>query len=469
MDAVKIARRLSAFWIGFLLLAIVFAIVHYPMSWGLMDDATNLFSVRHRWVGQSLWYVLQRESRVLWFRPVYTFFVYVAYHIFLHSPKAFYMANFSLVILSLIPWGMILVRQSPPECRIRSVLAFGLLLLSATPLYNLVVYLSLQEKFLLLFGGWSLWLVDKGFDDLGARPRRAWVQQTAAMAFFILGLWSKPTTIALAPWAIIALLFMPTFSITHRCFFAALWIAVAGTMSCSFLQRRDSYSAKYSTDPAHLLRILFHQSLWAYALILLALSTLIVLVFAEKKSQRVWLSASILRKALWPVTLLAYLGALLPWGIQTYLWAPAMVFATGCLILLGNAFLLWARSAERRSEIAAFLVATLAAGFVVFRIAIPRLARQSEIGTMAGWLSNRLPNLSVKVYVMAPCEEATGALQYYSGNTQSFYYLTQEQSLPAGQAWLITRDECPIAPDRALEFQRIIYQLPHWTVYERTS
>lgn len=438
--------------------AILGALLYFPVSWGMMDDGQNLAYVLTEWRTLGLWEVLRHHSTINYFRPVYTGFVYVAYRLFLHHPGEFYVCNFLFILGALLPWGWLLKRHTNAENRSWIFTLFCFCLISATPLYNLVVYLSLQEKFVIFFGGWSLLLFDMTLED----PRSSawgWLQG-AAFFSFLLAMWAKPTAIAYAPWMILALVLSRGIPWTRRVPTCLGWTVATAVLAHIYLRRQDNYSSRYTFD----IQGLLHHLLGMPKLSAIGLLVAVVMVGGTCLRQR---SLRLSRPLMWPVCLIGYLAALMPWGIATYLWTPAMVLMCGCLALMIDRVLTW--RSDWRIPWAPWLLggSCLMAGLVVDHIAIARIKRQAEIGQTVAWLRDRLPQQPRDVFVMEPCEETTWNLQYQSGTRESFHYLHQGQKalLTRPQAWLITRDECPIDAAHEAQFPHVVFQLPHWTIY----
>jgi len=452
--------------LGLLLISLLTALVHYPLTWGLMDDAQTLRAVKITWSHLSLFELLHRHSVDTIFRPVYVAYLYVFYGAFQNSPKLFYVFTFFLLLLIIWPWALILRRHLRPASRQALLILFSLLLLACTPIYNLLVYLSLQEKFVIGFGGWCLYALTTA-ESFENQPKRWWLLQGTSFACFLLGLFGKPTTIIFAPWGLAALAFNSRAGWKGRSFWAVLWLTLTISMGSVFLRRSDSYTSKYATNAGVLFERLGHQPVMVYLLLALALVTALVVAMDRRDDQdallRHWPS-----RWLWPCCLICYLAVLVPWGISTYLWAPAMVLACGCVVLVVDWVIeKWPRFGSSALNLG-MPVAVLVAAVVVFHIAIPRLARQAEIGEVVAWMAPRFPNVRTDVFIMAPCMEAAGALEYYAGNTQTIAYLPKgEPALSTRpKRWLITRDECPIDPAHTAQFDRVIFQLPHWIIYE---
>ncbi|MFA5974893.1 MAG: hypothetical protein WC859_01855 [Elusimicrobiota bacterium] len=452
-------------WAFLLLLgSLLTAMIFLPLSWGLMDDAQTLQLLKTSWKDISIVGLLHRYSVNVIFRPVYIAYLYLCYGTFSNSPKLFYLFTLILVGLFLWPWTLILRRQLPPQTRSIGSYFFGFLLLASTPLYNLIVFLSLQEKFVIGFGGWALYALTSAQHE-DRRSVRWWLWQCSGFTSFLLGVLAKPTTLAVAPWAFVSLVSDANAPKKQRAVWILAWATLSTVMGLVFLKRSDSYTSRYSTDIRGLVQSLGHQPTMVYLMAGLILVT-ILLIFLDWTKQKD-LNARLAR-FLWPCSLACYLALLIPWGIATYLWAPAMVMACGCIVLNTEIMIrLWPRLDPFFRNVVLPMSILMAAG-VVFHVAIPRLSRQAEIGTTVRWLSSQWPDKDIDAYIMSPCTEAATALEIFTGNTQQVTVLNKGEPVSSTHAkrWLITRDECPIDTAHAAQFTQIVFELPHWKIYE---
>jgi hypothetical protein len=397
-----------------------------------------------------------------YFRPLYAFFVYLTYGTFQHDPKLFYLFNLAFVLMALWPWTLLINRHLAPESCAELTFTFVFLLFCATPLYNHITYLSLQEKFVIFFSGWSYYFFDRTLAKPMISGPHWWTAQAALIMMSVLGLWGKATYVAFIPWFAVALVAAKGLPVVRKGITLAVWCVFLSGMGYVLLHNRSIYNSKYKTDIHGLLDRIHLLPPSVYFFLALAILTGMFLLLRKQKDAALWV---------WPLSLLSYLFVMLPWGINTYYWGPAMPSACGCLVLLAEGCL---QRSSRHIVMASrglLSISALLAAMAVFYIGIPRLARQSEIGSVVQWLSARLPNPKVTVFVQEPCLEATGTLQYYAGGRQPFQYLKRGQT-PASTTpewWLITRDECVMDAGHAPLFDHVVYELPHWKIYARVE
>jgi len=442
------------------------ALIHYPLGWGLMDDAGQLWSIQHEWARMSLLQVLRVEMAYV-YRPVYTAYCYYLYRVFWGQPKLFYLFNFSLVAAGVLPWTLVLRRQASERFRAYVVPIFVFLVLSATPVYNLIVYLSLQEKFVVFFGGWAFYFLRRAEEE----PSRWGLFQTAAWVSFVLGVSGKPTAISFVPAGIFTLMFASDQKGNRRLLPAMAWVGAALCFGFIFLKQRQGYTSRYAASSGALTQRLLGQNPVFYALALIGILTAALLLVKSSKLGE--LQKSRLAALIWPISLLSYLVVLLPWGLHSYLWSPAMVIGMGCLALSIDRILSFVSPESKAFQLAqaGMLASFICATFVVYTVGVARIARQAEIPAVVHWLSERLPATDTDVYTMEPCIEAASALTYLTGGHQVIPYLHRGDPTPSShpKVWLITRDECPVDPAHKQEFSDVIFQLPHWTIYQRRN
>ncbi len=467
----KTATKIAYIILTGLLLSLAAAMVYYPMCFGLVEDAQILQLVRTSWQHLSLFEILRDYSDMDGgsFRPVETFFIYIFYGPLQSHPKLFYLINYGFVILAMFLWVVMIRGKVSPRFRAEWTIMFSCLLLVATPLYNLTTHLVLQEKYVILFAGLSYYALDRALAIQNLSNARWWALQGVILISILFGFWSKATFIAFMPWILLAIALSTNLALHRKWTTLLIFLTTTGMMGYLRLSHRSSYNLQYRTDLAGLLERIHYLPKSFYVFSCLGISTLSVLIYLRWKRQldhRAWIGF-----LLWPISLLSYLAVMIPWGINTYYWTPAMAPACGCLVILGDLYFRKMPLFAARGVLGLMTVSMILACVGVFGVGIPRLARQSEIGMVADWLSRQLPNERVTVYVEQPCMEATSSLAYYAGGRQPFNYLQQSQVPQSPQAtwWLITRDECNIAAKHAPLFDRVIYESPHWKIYQHDA
>jgi hypothetical protein len=458
-------KRHLLYWAAFavLVVTIIGAMIRLPLTWGLMDDHQNLEWIRGPWRSMSLGQVLQEHSRIYWFRPVYAFFVYVAYGLFQDHPKIFYVVNFFFVLGCCLPWAWLLGRHLSKDFRRDGMFLFAFCLFAWTSMSTLILFLSLQEKFIILLGGIAFLCGDV---SVSRSPSRIpfWGLIAIGVSALSLALLTKPTALSFVPWLCLALLFAPELPRRRKAASMALLLLPVAIMVVVFLRLSDGYSQRYWSDWG---KKLISLQVRVYAFLLLGLATAGILIYRQ------WREGSLLSRLspalAWPVTLLAYLALQIPWGLFSYNWTPAMVLASGCIVVLGE-FLLPNGERARRFVVAGTLAGSiLLAGAITLRVTLPRLSEQSELTPLVQWLQAHVPDPSVDLYVLPPLLEGKVALMSYTGHVQTIRYLNHEVPAPRERprAWLIAAPGVPLGPLHAQEFTHAVFRTAHWTIWER--
>src|SRR5258708_1210291 len=241
-----------------LLFSLAAAMIYYPMCFGLVEDAQNLLLVRTAWQHLSLFQILRDYSYMDagTFKPIYLLFVYFCYGTFQSHPKLFYLINYAIVLLAMMPWALLIRRHAATRFRQEWTLFYCFLLLVAIPLYNLTTHLVLIEKLVIFFAGWASYVFDQALTDQNKSDFRWWALQSVVFVLVVCGFWSKPTFIAFMPWFILAIALSKTLPARHKWGVLGVFLATTAVMGYSRLSNRSSYNAKDRTDlPGPLERI----------------------------------------------------------------------------------------------------------------------------------------------------------------------------------------------------------------------
>lgn len=306
-------------------------------GWGLMDDALNLriaadfFSegggLRAFWsrsvADMQSWGML---------RPVYWLWVLTVYSVFADSPLGAYLMNATLVIAAMVAWGFafdaLFVRHRIPSSRTR--LLYPTLLLLFPPFWSLFMYLSLQEKFVVLLAGVASLSYARSLEPTG---RTSWV--TIGWLSILLGVLGKPTMIAL-PLAIIAVSLLGMIPgwqrDRHRAWVISSIVFISAYAGFTLNYQSGSYTSTYGSgfSPAGLLGALSAVPLTVQALAALGALTGALLLALPFPAQR----RSVDPALILPASMLAYLAVLAPWGFPTYLLSAVAPFFAGSLLIL---------------------------------------------------------------------------------------------------------------------------------------
>ena len=325
---------------GFFAMVTVLFVIRTP-PWGLMDDA-GLLPLAEAMTdsGAIVGAVWQQSVADLrgWgiFRPVYWVWVAVVYSVFSDSPLGAYLATAALNFVGLLIWGAAFARLFDVRgvWRSRVVFALPLHLFVFPPYWNVFTYVSLQEKFVILFAGVAVFAFARGSEE------RRWVRWALlGWGACLLGLLAKPTMIAV-PLAIVVLLLARRALGTVWSSGERAWGLFAALTTASYLvftlevQTRGAYTAAYSDALTPLVLV---RSAIAAPRSVIALAVVAVLaVLASVRRARNGGQTTFSSEGLFPLGLLAYLVVLLPWGYPTYLLSGTAPFVVGSVLVLAR-------------------------------------------------------------------------------------------------------------------------------------
>ncbi len=394
----------TAAWIAALL-------VQRP-GWGLMDDAQNLeIAQRIRSSADpaaEYWRVVTLDLKHIGtFRPGYYLWITAAYSLFAVRPLALYvlMALFNMAVLAL--WGTLAARlfRSPPPLAGAAAFAFPLSFLFFTPLFNVFMYVSLQEKFLLLFAPLSILALERFY----RRGRPA--DFLLALAAFLAGLATKSTMVFLGLAYVLfatADLFSGAANRRRSLFVLGAYAAVSAGFYLFISNHLGGYTARYGQRLKP--RLLLGQWLSApkavQAVCLLALVALGWLLWRQRGRRAPEQPLALLI----PLGALSYVLVILPWGFPNYMLAPLAPF----VLLL--AFPLWQGLYVSR-PLAWRLLNTAAVLLLAMEFAAVAWARAERMGDARRLTEavRRLAGPQAIFFVPPPYMEIAGALSYFGG------------------------------------------------------
>ena len=129
------------------------------------------------------------------------------YLVFQHHPTGFYIFVLILNMLAMLLWGRLFYEffEVPEKYRYLTIFLFPLSFFFFTPFWNIFMYVSVQEKFVVWFSAISLYFFYQSYSR--KRPSDIFF----ALGVAVLGVLSKPTMISLIGiyifWSILDLLF----------------------------------------------------------------------------------------------------------------------------------------------------------------------------------------------------------------------------------------------------------------------
>lgn len=458
-------------WIPILIYIFVFlcfgvSILAFAPSWGFMDDLQNLTTLDalHQ-SSDPVEFVTQRllDMQGGFMRPVYQFWVLTMYSLFREYPTGLYLLIMMLNMGSLLIWGRVFVHyfNVPPQRQWMMTFLFPLSFFIFTPFWNVFMYLSLQEKFIVWAAAIGLYFFERAY----AFNRKRYA--VYAYVSVILALLSKPTGIFLPViFAAFAFFDVIVFKKNIRLSIINLLTGFLISVSYAFFtfkyQLTSSYTNKYKSGlgVSSFLGKFLNSSLYLQVLFLLGIVFFLIFFIQSLRKKEGCSPFSILL----PMGLIVYLTILIPWGGQTYLQCALspLIFSLGVpIFLLGCS----------RQNFFRYLfpgLLTILVFLVVFMIAIPRIRKMAEKGYVVQFLKDQSLSQGGKRYFYPPpFLETAFALKGFSGEDVVYLKdgLNKEMLLEDGENFLLYDDQARPIALKDISVKKPIYESHTWKVY----
>lgn len=469
----RVDRILPPVIFGGLVLSLVALFAVRDPAWGLMDDPSLLATSRSIVASDSALAALAGQSvddLTGWgiFRPVYWLWVSIVYSIFASWPVGAYLATVAFNSMALLIWGAAFVSVFDLKGRWtrRGVFSLPLLAFAFPPYWNIYQYVSLQEKFIVFFSGIAVLAFSKSSRRGGGR-----VWNAIGFAAIVLGLMSKPTMVAL-PLAILAVLALRAV-MGDRVRPSGLWAGFAFVTVGLYLvftlavQTRGAYTATYSESlgVAELLR-----SAAAAPRSVLALAIFALVAFSasfHRQSRAV--TGRLGLEAVLPVSLLAYLVVLLPWGFPTYLLSGLTPFVVGsALIILLRVGGRLERSCPRVPRLHELSSDALVLGLLLVMIPLdvaPKTAWLADVREVQEFLSASAPNESY--FFPPPFVEHAGSLSALTGRDVRYLgdgAISSVEIAGSGSYLISYLDQSPVVLDH-VALGEAVFGNGTWTIH----
>ena len=447
-------------------LSLIVATFWYAPSWGLMDDAQNLiFAESLKQQSDPLHYIWKNSMAAGWFRPVYFYWVALMYHLFKDAPTLFYVAVILMNMTALLMWGIVFreffaVREDDLYL---TVFLFPLSFFLFTPFWNIFMYLSPQEKFIVFFTPCALYLFKKSYDR-----NNGWLL-IGAVAIAILGIYSKPTGIFLpCLFVVFSLTDLMFLKVRQRISILSLIIntvlIIAYTIFTFKVQLNWSYTAGYKENLSAglMLSRIFNGPLFIKFLFLAGLIVFLFLIIKAVCFKDKYKAL----QSLIPLGLIAYVILLTPWGYQSYLLCALPPFVLGTFFPIYD----WVNRSHdilsRTMNGGLFILL----GIVYIWIIIPRISTIADIAKTEKYMENSHPQEKNDRYFMAHgCPEAAFALGkftgqdtvYLSGNTLAQPMLNTEE-----RNYLLVNYLCRVGSLQDIRLDQEVYSNNTWKIIE---
>jgi hypothetical protein len=449
-------------------MTIVMAFFVYAPSWGLMDDLGSLQQAKLILASGDIVGEIARKivtDATGWgiFRPVYWVWLTVVYGLLGHSAVASYLMVSAWMFCAMGLWGVLYFRyfDVDDQAAVSAKFFFPLLFFVFTPFWNVFMYLSLQEKFILFFSPLAL----IAFRDVYFSAR--WKQALlAAIGWALLATFSKPTGIYL-------LMIFTAFAVLD----IVLWridrmksAIVLLTAGCSFaayavfsfaVQLKGAYTGRYAQNltVSGLCGSVAAMPLILKALVCFAVVSAVywtVHAFVQRNKQTAF-------GVLLPLGLLAYVGILLPWGFLSYLLCALSP------LLCGMAYPLYRWFCKKGVGLRIATDAVLAA-FVfaaVIGVVVPRISDMADVRLVQEYMRSAAEHTGKGTYFMTSYPESAGSLEGFTGETVKYLEgseLTPQMLTDARPNYVILNQLCAAVSLNGVRIVSVVYRNRTWAV-----
>lgn len=469
--------KMTKYWplvVAFVFFALLIgAYLFYAPSWGLMDDSQNLDRAQAVWqsgnILRGLWDVITSGVRgwgIFW--PVYCTWAIFIYHIFKDSPLSIYILIACFNFISLFLWGVVLhkIFSAPKDDFLRNVFLFPLIFFIFTPFWNIFMYISVQQKFVIFFSALSFYFLAKAYNS--GRNKYLIFSFLALLA----SIFSHPEGIYLS----MAYIVFSILDITLLKYKKKVSIANFTINSIFFflyyiftvkVQMLGGYTAKYKNNlnMASLLNMFVETPMIVKAFFAGALVAFVCMLVQALRKKNNFLPLAIII----PIGIMTYLGTLLPWGFPNYhisLLAPH---------LFGLIFpvYLWLCRRKYLSLAVNGILIPISVTMVFFYVGFPRIQKMAEIKHMESFIKVLAAKNPHSFYFLPPpCVEATGAIKYFTGVDAKYLFegkLSKELLSGRYQNYLVIRDECSMVTLDNVKAEEDVYGSNTWRIVRVSS
>ncbi|MCK5579845.1 MAG: hypothetical protein KAJ18_01080 [Candidatus Omnitrophica bacterium] len=439
------------------------ATIYHDPGFGLMDDHANLQIVSEmraaanpvQWFFESLWRDLTSWGA---FRPVYRLWVIGAYSVFYNMPLGLYLVIAVVNMGALLIWGMVFYKMINvrKEDFSLTVFLFPLSFFLFTPFWNIFMYISVKEKFLVFFTAVSLYFFQKSYETMKKKDI-VW-----AFVFCLIGLFSKPTGIyLLGTYTVFAfcdwLFFKREPKLSRLYFFLNAGAGVLYAWFTTAVQLQGGYTKSYGTNLAGKIMMVpaIIKLLFILGLVVFIFSAVRVLM-KKKEGVPFYL--------MMPLGMLAYLSILIPWGSQTYLLPPVTPFVLGLFFPVYA----WFNRKHMITRVLANGVLIVLLGFVFTGIINPRISKVGDIAKAERFIKEKTRTGEASRYFFPPpFEESFHALIYFT--KQDIVYLgdrqlRKEMLRADGKNYLLVNDACTAIQLKDVRPEKEIFANGTWRI-----
>lgn len=444
---------------------IIGSILFYAPSWGLVDDWANLVFSRFVWSGEffrNLWHVISRQTELWMFRPLYYVYVVFAYHIFANVPLLLYMVIAVFNLATLVLWGDLLNKFWPDETRNKyiGILLYPLAFFIFTPFWNIFMYISSQQKFIIFFSALAVYFFHRGY----TKERKVdFILSVLAvisgmlihaegvflnMAMLLLSLtifFVVKKRIAIFNFALNLVLFL-----TYLFYTVVIQLKNVNNSRYAGNLGLDNLAAGFMSAPA-LVKIFALISALYFCCLLL------IIVRRKNKFSPVFL--------IFPLGYICFIAVLAPWGYPNYHLSVLTPFIMGMLF----PFYIFLNSRSPVLKILSDSALFAAVLLVLFLVWFPRISKISDIKKAEQFIVDFKKDGLARAYFMPqPGEEACMVLGKFT-KTNTIYLgdslLSADKLVMSADNLIIFRDECPKAYFDGVQESEMVYKNNTWKIF----
>jgi hypothetical protein len=316
-------------FISFLLL-VVGSFLFYAPGWGFMDDLTFRQLAGNFWSGKTSFIsmIFDDIHGLGRFHPVCYLWIILVYWV--KYPLLIYLLVFLIGAYVLLLWGQLMSRflfKTPASSYVQWVFPLGFFLFPA--FWNIFMYISVQEKFIFIFGSLSLYSLFKSYEEKSIRLL------IVALLLAMAAVLGKETglvfIISYAGYAFLDLvLFKRNKNLSRVLLVTSLIISLVYVVFIKSIL--GGYTASYKTNMTIGVLLSRFWSLPGVIKLILAVSIISFLIFIWDSLRGRKLGNSLF--VVFPLWIFVYVFLLLPWGYPPYLLAPLGPFVMVCVYFL---------------------------------------------------------------------------------------------------------------------------------------